>query len=201
MIPSFLMVIDQMPLTKNGKLDRKALPDPETIELSNQDFVEPIGSMEQTMVKIWSDVLKIDKISTHSNFFHIGGNSLRAMKVLSRIHKDLGIKIHLKLLFTHPTVAQLVGEITSMDNNQSYQSIEPVANSKYYDVSHAQKRLWVIHHFEENQVAYNMPASYMLGGVDKELIETSFLLLIQSCLLYTSPSPRDGLLSRMPSSA
>jgi aryl carrier-like protein len=98
-------VLDALPLTANGKIDRAALPDPEQAQTSQSNaYVAPRNDIETTLATIWAEVLHLDRVGIHDNFFAIGGDSIRSLQVVARAHKS-GIKLTPKHLFEHPTVA------------------------------------------------------------------------------------------------
>jgi acyl carrier protein len=108
MVPSMFIFTDAMPLTPNGKLDRKALPAPDRRNFQRASgFVGPRTLMEEMLVEIWAEVLKLDKIGVHDNFFDIGGHSLKATQVISRIRETFRMDLSLRVLFEAPTVAEL----------------------------------------------------------------------------------------------
>ncbi|MBE7122189.1 non-ribosomal peptide synthetase [Bacillus cereus] len=112
MIPSHFILIDSIPLTTNGKIDRRALPDVDPNKLKlKMNYVEPRGYTEQTLVKIWSQVLDIDLIGIYDNFFELGGHSLIATRVLSRICSTFNIELPLSILFEAPIIAELADRI------------------------------------------------------------------------------------------
>ncbi|MBX3328845.1 MAG: amino acid adenylation domain-containing protein [Nitrospira sp.] len=105
MIPSTVTVLEALPLTANGKIDRAALPDPEQTQAATRDgYVAPRNDVETTLAQIWADVLHLDRVGIQDNFFAIGGDSIRSLQVVARAHKS-GIKLTPKHLFEHPTVA------------------------------------------------------------------------------------------------
>ncbi len=108
MVPAAFVVLDRMPLTPNGKIDRKALPVPDhqRPEL-DAAYTAPRTPVERALTAIWSDLLDIDPIGIHDNFFQLGGHSLLATQVTSRIRKTLGIDLPVRTLFSNPTPAQL----------------------------------------------------------------------------------------------
>lgn len=107
MIPHYFIRLDKMPLTTAGKLDRKALPVPEPEKAA--DYVAPSGPIEEKLVKIWAEALKMDEalIGIHSNFFELGGHSLKVVKVITAIEKEFNVRIQLTTFFTRPTIAGL----------------------------------------------------------------------------------------------
>jgi amino acid adenylation domain-containing protein len=112
MIPSTFLILESLPLTPNGKVDRRALPDADqTRPEMKHPFVAPRTPTEMSFAKIWADVLKVEKIGIHDNFFDLGGHSLKATELTSRLSTALKLDVPVRLLFLHPTVAELAGAI------------------------------------------------------------------------------------------
>ncbi|HEY0169231.1 MAG TPA: amino acid adenylation domain-containing protein [Jatrophihabitans sp.] len=107
MVPTAWVVLEEFPLSGGWKIDRKALPDPVEQELSEDAFVAPANATEETVAQVFSDVLSVPKVSAQDGFFAIGGNSLQAMRVVSRINKAFGIKINIRLLYGNATVSAI----------------------------------------------------------------------------------------------
>lgn len=109
MIPSAFVLLPRLPLTANGKIDRRALPQPgnQTSSSSAEDYVAPRTATEKQLAAIWAEILKLDRVSIRGNFFDLGGQSLRAVALFARIQKDFGKKLPLATLFKSPTVEQL----------------------------------------------------------------------------------------------
>ncbi|KAF9343964.1 hypothetical protein BGX26_004984 [Mortierella sp. AD094] len=107
MIPSAFVRLDAFPVTNNGKIDRRALPEPDSISFVTQDYVAPQGGIEVAVAALWSELLKIDTIGRHDNFFMLGGHSLLAVRMVGTIRSRLGIDVTVQTLFTAPTVARL----------------------------------------------------------------------------------------------
>jgi len=99
-----VVLLEQLPLTANGKLDRAALPAPDAVGAQASAFVTPRTETEATVAKIWRDVLKKDEVSVTDSFLDLGGHSLLAIRVLGRISKELGVRLALRALFETPTV-------------------------------------------------------------------------------------------------
>ena len=110
MVPSYFVFLDALPLNPNGKLDRKALPAPDTSQLQ-QRFVAPRTELEQQVAAIWAQVLKVEQVGLNDSFFELGGHSLLATQVNVRIHDVLGIEVGLKELFEHPELGEFVRSI------------------------------------------------------------------------------------------
>ncbi|HEX7978690.1 MAG TPA: amino acid adenylation domain-containing protein [Gemmatimonadaceae bacterium] len=111
MVPSAVMVLDALPLTANGKVDRAALPAPEGDSAGEGRHVAPRTATEETVARIWRDVLKRDQVGVTDSFLDLGGHSLLAIRVLGRISKELGVRLALRALFDSPTVAQIAAII------------------------------------------------------------------------------------------
>ena len=112
MVPSAVVLLDQMPLTANGKVDRNALPEPGAVETAAGDtYIAPRTPIEEQMCAIWADVLKRDRIGVRDNFLALGGHSLLAIRVLGKISKAFGVRLPLRSLFETPTVEALSAAI------------------------------------------------------------------------------------------
>ncbi len=111
MIPSAFVMLEDFPLTPNGKLDRKALPMPEQ-PLSTQGYVAPRTNTEQALAKIWCDVLKLKQVGIHDNFFELGGYSILATQLMVRVHKTIDKDCPLNIIFKAPTIAEFAKMLT-----------------------------------------------------------------------------------------
>ena len=119
MVPSLWVELEFMPLTPNGKTDRKALPDPELKDMAVA-YVAPRNQTEQTLADIWQELLGMERVGIYDNFFELGGHSLLAMSVVSNIERDLLVSIPIKVLFRFTTINDLSKylEIRAVDNLQ-----------------------------------------------------------------------------------
>jgi acyl carrier protein len=116
MVPSAFFFMDAFPLNPNGKIDRHALPVPDSFRPDLEKvYVAPRTEMERTIAAIWQEVLHLEKVGTHDNFFELGGHSLLATQVVSRIKKTLGIDLPLQLFFKNPIIAGLSGIIEKLE--------------------------------------------------------------------------------------
>lgn len=111
MVPTHLMVLETLPLNANGKLDRRALPQPEP---EARRYVAPEGELEQTLAQLWKDLLQVEQVGRHDNFFELGGHSLLATRLLSRIREQLGINVPLAEAFKATTVATMAAVIEKL---------------------------------------------------------------------------------------
>ena len=107
MVPSAFVVLDAMPLTSNGKIDRRALPAPNEFQSDDQDCVAPASPIEKKVAEIWSEMFKGSKIGIYDNFFHLGGHSIKAVRVINRINQAFNVNLSVRNVFEEPTVAGL----------------------------------------------------------------------------------------------
>ncbi|KJK28162.1 non-ribosomal peptide synthetase, partial [Paenibacillus polymyxa] len=178
MIPSYLVQLEQMPLTPNGKIDRKALPAPEDSLQTGADYVAPRTWVEVKLAQIWQDVLGLTQVGVKENFFEIGGHSLRATTLASKIHKELNKPLPLRSIFEAPTIEQLAVVLEQLDQ-VTYASIPVTEERSFYPLSSAQKRLYVLHQFDPHDVNYNMPSVLQVSGpLDVKRVEHAFRQLI-----------------------
>ncbi len=178
MMPSYFIHLEQVPLTPNGKIDRKALPAPEVSLQSGADYVAPRTWVEVKLAQIWQDVLGLAQVGVKENFFEIGGHSLRATTLASKIHKELNKPLPLRSIFEAPTIEQLAAVLEQLDQ-VNYASIPVTEARGFYPLSSAQKRLYVLHQFDPNDVNYNMPSVLQVSGpLDVKRVEDAFRQLI-----------------------
>jgi acyl carrier protein len=118
MVPAAYVQLDQMPLTANGKLDRKALPAPDGDAYAVRGYEEPLGEIEAAVAEIWMELLKLKRVGRHDNFFDIGGHSLLAVRLISRLRKNLNVEVAMADLFAHPSLATLSERIINLQLEQ-----------------------------------------------------------------------------------
>ncbi|MGX5763539.1 phosphopantetheine-binding protein, partial [Brevibacillus parabrevis] len=180
MIPQFVIVLDTLPLTPNGKVDRKALPVPsEELAQAEEQAAEAElqDETEQQLLKLWQEVLGIRKAGRKDSFFRLGGHSLKAVALLSRIKKTFGVAIPIHTLFRQPTIQQLA-EVIRHSPKTSVASILPAGGQEYYRLSSEQERLYVLEQFEHVGTAYNVPwAAHVSGPFDAARCQQAFAAL------------------------
>ena len=184
MVPSFFVYIDKVPLTSNGKIDRKALPAPDlSSRLVGDEYIAPQTSLEQELCSIWKDVLKIDKIGIYDNFFKLGGHSLLATQVISRIRNVYNIDIPLRALFEHPTIESLSQTVHSLKKENILSSLPPLIPMERngpLPLSFAQQRLWFLDQLLPEMALYNIPSALKLtGNLNTNALESAINYLIQ----------------------
>ncbi|MCC3380887.1 non-ribosomal peptide synthetase, partial [Paenibacillus farraposensis] len=179
MIPSYFVQLEHMPLSPNGKIDRKALPAPEEHMNTGQEYVAPRSEREAQLVRIWQEVLGLQTVGIKDNFFEIGGHSLRATIVTARIQKEMNVGISLREVFQAPTIEQMA-QLLDGREHIDYASIPNVEGQAYYPVSSAQKRLYLLSQLEGGETSYNMPGVLMVeGSLDRSRAEEAFRQLIR----------------------
>jgi amino acid adenylation domain-containing protein len=172
MVPSHFVVSEALPVTPAGKIDRLALPAPDfsTGYLRTADSIARTP-VEQCLSAIWSAVLGLGTVGILDNFFDLGGHSLKATQVVSRIHRELGVEIALREIFNHPTIAELAMEIEK-HAPALFKGIEKTPDAEHHPLSHAQRRLWVLSQIEAASRAYNMSVALSLEGkIDQSAFE------------------------------
>uniref|UniRef100_UPI003CD0D943 amino acid adenylation domain-containing protein n=1 Tax=Microcystis sp. M058S1 TaxID=2771123 RepID=UPI003CD0D943 len=167
MIPSAFVILESLPLTPNGKIDRRALPAPEQNYERTDKFILPRNPIEEILVTIWTEVLKVQQISINDNFFELGGHSLLATQLISRIRTNLSIEIPLRSLFAAPTIEELGQQIQQLQQEDLTLSAPPIlprGEQSELLLSYAQTRLWFLDQLEPNSPFYNIPVALRLRG-------------------------------------
>ncbi len=166
MVPPLFVQLDTLPLTANGKVDRRALLSVEVAHAELADtFVASRTPTEELLAEIWGAVLGVERVGIHDNFFLLGGHSLLATQVVSRIREAFKLELPLRRLFEAPTVAGLAESIEQgRGAGLSMPPIVPVARDGELPLSFAQQRLWFIDRLEPGSSVYNFPAAVRLTG-------------------------------------
>ncbi|HEX7330143.1 MAG TPA: amino acid adenylation domain-containing protein [Pyrinomonadaceae bacterium] len=166
MIPSAIVMLDEMPLTRNGKVDRRALPVPEEVDVET-DFVAPRTPVEEVLAGIWCDVLSAARVGVNDSFFDLGGHSLLATQVVSRIRAAFGVEIPVRAIFENQTVATQAFEVEQLMYQGGSLNAPPVVRTSReveLPLSFAQQRLWFIDRLTPGSPLYNMPMAVRLDG-------------------------------------
>ncbi|VVP89727.1 non-ribosomal peptide synthase/polyketide synthase [Pseudomonas fluorescens] len=169
MIPAHVLFLAILPLTPNGKVDRKALPSVDAL-VSSEDFVAPVGALEQKIAAIWQSVLDIERVSREDHFFELGGHSLLATQAVSRLRKLTSGTLGLRDLFNHPRLKDLAAwmaqEQTPTEDGSVSQSVPLKAwsSKSTAPLSLVQRRLWVAEQLSGGSSAYGMPLALRLRG-------------------------------------
>ncbi|MBX8596518.1 amino acid adenylation domain-containing protein [Pseudomonas cichorii] len=164
MVPSAFVQLDAMPLTANGKLDRRALPAPGQDSLASRAYEAPQGEMEQAIARIWQDLLHIEQVGRNDGFLELGGHSLLSVQLQARLHTELGVEIDLRTLFAQSSLQELASYVAQADHSSS-QAIPLADRQQPLPVSLAQQRLWFLDQLDHSAgAAYHIPALLRLNG-------------------------------------
>jgi acyl carrier protein len=174
MIPSAFVTLDSLPLTANGKLDRRALPAPDQSALAIREYVEPVGAAEQALAAIWQELLGVPRIGRHDHFFELGGHSLLAVQLVSRVRQTLGDELPLREVFTQPTLAELA-TVLGGAARADLPPILPADRNADLPLSWAQQRLWFLDQLDHAAgAAYHLPAALRLhGALDRDALRAT----------------------------
>ncbi|WP_343834693.1 amino acid adenylation domain-containing protein, partial [Bacillus horti] len=174
MIPAFIVQVDHIPLTTNGKMNRKALLELELTQDMDTEIIGPRNETEEQLVEIWRNILQLDHFGVEQDFFSIGGHSLKAMTLVSAIHKAFKVRYPLNEVFNNPTVAKMAEYISRAKADQ-YISIATATQKEYYPASSMQKRMFVLSQLDENGTNYNITNTYKLvGSLDLKRLEKAW---------------------------
>ncbi len=183
MIPSYFIYLDRLPLTSNGKVDRKALRLPSVDIGMGKGRLGPRNQIDEKLIGIFSEILEIEKgmIGINSDFFEIGGHSLSAVKLASRIHKEFDVKVSIAAIFENSELAKLSDYLRfNSAVQEKYRDIEAVEEKEYYVVSSAQKRVYIMQQMDRNSTGYNLPMIQVWEGqLEIKRIEETFVKLIK----------------------
>ncbi|WP_435541504.1 lichenysin non-ribosomal peptide synthetase LicA [Bacillus paralicheniformis] len=193
MIPSVFMQLQELPLTGNGKVDRRALPEPDVAQAAQKEYTAPRSRTEAQLADLWQEVLNVPKIGVHDNFFELGGHSLIGMTLIARIQQEMNVDLQLKDLFQAPTIETLA-QAAAKAEKRSAVYIEAVPDRETYPVSSAQKRLYVLQQIEGAEKSYHMPAVLQLEGkLNLKRLESAAQMLIKRHEAFrTTFEIRDG---------
>ncbi|WP_328864183.1 non-ribosomal peptide synthetase [Streptomyces sp. NBC_00304] len=193
MVPGAVVILDDLPLLPNGKVDRRALPEPPRGS-DNTDGAGRHTLQEGLLAGIFADVLRRPLVGSHDSFFELGGHSLLAMRVVSRVRAVLGAEIAVRTLFEHPTVAGLARVLDT--RSRAHPPVVPAARRPDpLPLSFAQQRLWFLNRFEGPSSAYNIPLVLELdGALDTDALRAALRDVVERHeALRTLFPERDGV--------
>ncbi|CCI07343.1 non-ribosomal peptide synthetase [Microcystis aeruginosa] len=177
MVPQAFVFLESLPLTTNRKVDRRALPAPDKIGNRRDQYVAPRNGIEEMLVQIWTEILKIEQVGIYDNFFEIGGHSLLATQLVSRIRSLFKIELPLRSLFGAATVAELahlIGQLQQQNLTLTVPPILPRTKDTELPLSFAQQRLWFLDQLQPNSALYNIPmVLYFRGNLNQKALEQS----------------------------
>ncbi|WP_143495563.1 condensation domain-containing protein, partial [Pseudomonas sp. PE-S1G-1] len=178
MVPTHLLFLNEWPLTANGKLDRKALPQPDASQVQHE-YVAPQSALEQQIATVWQDVLKLERVGLTDNFFELGGHSLLATQMVSRIRQHLGMNLQLRKLFENASLKACVAALEPILAAMPAR-IPRVPRDQPLPLSYAQQRQWFLWQMEPSSAAYHIPAALRIHGhLDLKALQRSLSALVQ----------------------
>jgi amino acid adenylation domain-containing protein len=184
MVPASLTVLENLPLTQNGKINRKALPVPTWEREDREAFVAPRSDTERVIAEIWQDILAVEEVGVHDNFFNLGGHSLLAARVLTQARKRLDVKLSVSALFEHPTVASLASTVDSLRvDTPEIADVAPqpasAEDNAAYPLSFTQQQLHFFQDLAPGAAVYNAAlAARISGPIDHESLEQAIRAVI-----------------------
>ena len=195
-IPSYFVEVDKFELNNSGKINISTLPDPNKNNQETTEYIAPQSDIETAVAAIWEVVLGREKVGTEDNFFDLGGNSLKAIQILAGISDQFNVKLDLGKFFTVPNVRAIAALIQTDDQEEG--SLIPVVEQEYYDVTNAQRRLWVLQQMNADLAAYNIPVAFKIkGNLNVKSLSEAFQQLIdRHQSLRTSFQVIDGVLKQ-----
>ncbi|MFY0568156.1 non-ribosomal peptide synthase/polyketide synthase [Archangium lansingense] len=198
MVPSAFVALEQMPITANGKVDRKALPVPEAT-VSEAAYVAPRTPTEEQLAAIWAEVLSVPRVGAEDHFFELGGHSLLATQVVSRLRSAFQVELSLRALFEAPTLSALAAKLDEVRASQGQSALQapalrPALSTGDIPLSFAQQRLWFLDQLEPGSSVYNIPYALRLSGqLDTGALQRAFQELVHRHeSLRTTFASRDG---------
>ncbi|MCZ4584935.1 amino acid adenylation domain-containing protein, partial [Rhodococcus opacus] len=195
MVPAAIVILDEIPMTPVGKLDRAALPAPEFLSTATE-FRAPVTPVERAVARVFADVLGVERIGLDDSFFDLGGNSLVATKVVARVNAALGADLVVRTLFEAPTVEALAGWIEGAHARRPDRP-DLVARTRpdRIPLSLAQQRMWFVNQYDTSSPAYNIPMALRLSGtLDVEALRATVADVLErhESLRTVYPASVDG---------
>jgi len=162
MLPSVFVLMEKLPLTGNGKVDKRALPAP--VWQSTTQYVAPRNAQESQLANLWADTLKVERVGIYDNFFELGGHSLLATQLAARIQSALQVSVTMRHLFEAPTIAELADRLSQHAAEDSLPPLTRQTRPERLPLSLSQQRLWFVDQLDPGSTAYNMPAAVRIDG-------------------------------------
>ncbi len=179
MVPWFYKQLERFPLTANGKIDRKALPDPDISE--EAAYAAPRNENERKMIELWADILSVykERIGIDTRFFDLGGNSLKSIILTTRMHKLFDVKLNMADIFKLQTIRNISQLLIKADTDK-FIPLGKAEEKEFYHLPPTQKRFYILQQMDAASTTFNMPLAVRLEGkVEPERVENAFKQLIQ----------------------
>ncbi|MCC5645817.1 amino acid adenylation domain-containing protein [Nostoc sp. CHAB 5824] len=189
MVPTVFVSLDALPLNPNGKIDRQALPAPKLQET----FIAPRNAQEEAIAKIWRQVFGLEQIGVDDNFFQLGGHSLIATQILSRIRDVFQVELSFGQLFENPTINDLVKVVVQqqqLKQSSLLAKIQPILREGYLPVSFAQERVYFIEQLAPSMSAYQFQESLRFQGhLNTSILEQSLGEILRRHEIFRTTFP------------
>jgi len=196
MLPSAIVLMDAFPLTHNGKINRRALPEPQDDDSRSGSYVAPATPTEELLAGIWADVLKKERVGAADNFFELGGHSLLATQLVSRIRDAFNVELPLRDLFEQPTVAYLAQVIDSRRDGDTADvpPLKPQPREGDIPLTYSQQRLWFLDQLQPGGSFYNIGSAFIIKGAlqEKALQRAVNALVLRHEILRTTFEDKEG---------
>ena len=181
MMPSAFIVLDMLPLSPNGKINRSALPAPELARDEVGAFVGPRNAVEAKLAEIWAEVLRVPEVGIHDSFFGLGGHSLLATQVVSRVRRWAQVELPLRAMFESPTIAEQALKVEHLQvDAHALPPVRRVPRDRSLPLSSAQQRLWFLNQLDPGSPYYNIPMALRLtGSLDADALKNALNEIIR----------------------
>ena len=194
MVPGIVVVLDKIPLTPNGKVDRQALPAPDWSRLEPVlEHVAPRTPNENTLAMAWAEVLRVDQVGVHDNLLDLGGDSLKVAQIATRIRDAFQINVPLRAIFDNPTVAGMAGVIEALsgdDTRHGEMPIRRIPRGGPIPLSFAQERVWFMHQLDPQNLAYNFQSTIRFRGtLNTAALEQALNEIVRRHEIYRTTFP------------
>jgi amino acid adenylation domain-containing protein len=198
MVPSAFVFQKSLPLTLNGKVDRRALPAPKRDRsVLERSYDAPTTSTESRLCAIWAEVLHLDKVGVNDNFFELGGDSLVASRILSRVRMAFGASLPLRTFFERPVIshiARFLERVRTEKSETQFSVVGSIPRGEEVPLGCSQERVWFLQKLDVSNIAYNFQATLHISGpLNVEALERSLTSLVQRHeILRTTFVEKDG---------
>ncbi|HYR11800.1 MAG TPA: amino acid adenylation domain-containing protein, partial [Longimicrobium sp.] len=194
MVPSAVVLLDDFPRLPNGKVDRVSLPEPDFGRGDDAGYVAPRTPTEARLAEVWAEVLGVEKIGIEDSFFDLGGHSLRAAQVITRVRDGLGVELPMSALFEAPTVAELAARVEAAERTDGLPPIVPIPRDRPIPLSLPQEAIWYFQELAPGMKSYNFQAAFRLrGALDADALQWALDEIIRRHEIFRTTFPElDG---------
>lgn len=181
MVPVMIIRLETMPLTPNGKIDRRTLPAPAAVLEERTNYQPPRNEIEATLCDTWTQLFGLSRVGIDDSFFDLGGHSLLAARFITQTREKLQVELQLSDLFAAPTIGQLAGVINAYKaQGKQPTTIQPAPVQEYYPLSFSQERVWFIQQMDSDNIAYQFQSLLRLKGkLDVAILEQALTQVVE----------------------